>query len=363
MTDEREFRRPAGRTDPGRPGRGAGRAVRPVRRHGPRRRAARGGRPDGSGGRGARCIRGGVEEDRPVRCRARLPARLAADRRPQPRHRSGARAPGQRRRRRRRRALAPAHRPEPDLGGRAAPRRRRPRSARRSTGLPDEQRRALELAYFEGYTYREVAEQTGVAPGTAAGRLRLGLAKLREALAGSSGAPLPALEPDAATRTPGDERDELRPGRRAGRRLCARSGRGRRGPRDQRTPRDLRPAARRGARAHRCRRRGRGGRGGGHAEPGAARSPDGDRGDDAAGAPPRRRDAGARARARAEARVVAAPAGHGRRRRRGAGRCCRPRRLGAEPERPAGRARRRAAGRRQRRGGVRGVTAAPAGAG
>ncbi len=62
-------------------------------------------------------------------------------------------------------------------------------------GLPEEQRRALELAYFEGYTYREVAEMTGVAPGTAAGRLRLGLTKLRDALAGSSGAPLPALEP------------------------------------------------------------------------------------------------------------------------------------------------------------------------
>jgi RNA polymerase sigma factor (sigma-70 family) len=61
--------------------------------------------------------------------------------------------------------------------------------------LPDEQRRALELAYFEGYTYREVAEVTGVAPGTAAGRLRLGLAKLREALAASSAAPVAALEP------------------------------------------------------------------------------------------------------------------------------------------------------------------------
>jgi RNA polymerase sigma-70 factor (ECF subfamily) len=60
--------------------------------------------------------------------------------------------------------------------------------------LPDEQRRALELAYFEGYTYRQVAEVTGVAAGTAAGRLRLGLAKLRETLAGSSAAPLAAVE-------------------------------------------------------------------------------------------------------------------------------------------------------------------------
>ena len=61
--------------------------------------------------------------------------------------------------------------------------------------LPDEQRQAVELAYFEGYTYREVAELTGVPAGTANGRLRLALAKLREALQGSSGAPLPPGEP------------------------------------------------------------------------------------------------------------------------------------------------------------------------
>jgi len=56
--------------------------------------------------------------------------------------------------------------------------------------LPDDQRRAVELAYFEGYTYREVADLTGVPPGTANGRLRLALGKLRDALAGTSGAPL-----------------------------------------------------------------------------------------------------------------------------------------------------------------------------
>jgi RNA polymerase sigma-70 factor (ECF subfamily) len=60
--------------------------------------------------------------------------------------------------------------------------------------LPDEQRRAVELAYFEGYTYREVADMTGVPPGTANGRLRLALGKLRDALAGTSGAPLPASD-------------------------------------------------------------------------------------------------------------------------------------------------------------------------
>lgn len=56
--------------------------------------------------------------------------------------------------------------------------------------LPDDQRRAIELAYFEGYTYREVADLTGVPAGTANGRLRLALAKLREALIGSTAAPL-----------------------------------------------------------------------------------------------------------------------------------------------------------------------------
>ena len=56
--------------------------------------------------------------------------------------------------------------------------------------LPDEQRRALELAYFEGYTYREVAELTGVPAGTANGRLRLALGKLRDALTGTTAAPL-----------------------------------------------------------------------------------------------------------------------------------------------------------------------------
>lgn len=56
--------------------------------------------------------------------------------------------------------------------------------------LPDEQRQAVELAFFHGYTYREVAELTGVPPGTASGRLRLALAKLRDALRASPGAPL-----------------------------------------------------------------------------------------------------------------------------------------------------------------------------
>lgn len=56
--------------------------------------------------------------------------------------------------------------------------------------LPDEQRTAIELAYFRGHTYRQIAEITGVPQGTANGRLRLALAKLRDTLAGGVAAPL-----------------------------------------------------------------------------------------------------------------------------------------------------------------------------
>jgi RNA polymerase sigma factor (sigma-70 family) len=55
--------------------------------------------------------------------------------------------------------------------------------------LPAEQREAIELAYFGGHTYREIATLTGVSQGTANGRLRLALAKLRAALGGTDAAP------------------------------------------------------------------------------------------------------------------------------------------------------------------------------
>jgi RNA polymerase sigma-70 factor (ECF subfamily) len=48
--------------------------------------------------------------------------------------------------------------------------------------LPDGQRRVIELAYFEGLSYREVALAAGIPEGTAKSRLRLALAKLESAL-------------------------------------------------------------------------------------------------------------------------------------------------------------------------------------
>jgi RNA polymerase sigma-70 factor (ECF subfamily) len=56
--------------------------------------------------------------------------------------------------------------------------------------LPTEQRQAIELAYFGGRTYREIATLTGVPLGTANGRLRLALARLRELLSQTDAAPV-----------------------------------------------------------------------------------------------------------------------------------------------------------------------------
>jgi RNA polymerase sigma-70 factor, ECF subfamily len=48
--------------------------------------------------------------------------------------------------------------------------------------LPQEQRLVLELAYYQGLSHSEIAQQTGISLGTIKTRIRLGLNKLRSAL-------------------------------------------------------------------------------------------------------------------------------------------------------------------------------------
>ena len=68
-------------------------------------------------------------------------------------------------------------------------RRERVQSALRK--LPDQQREALELAYFGGFTQAELAERLGQPIGTIKSRMFSGLARLREILDETEAEPWP----------------------------------------------------------------------------------------------------------------------------------------------------------------------------
>lgn len=72
--------------------------------------------------------------------------------------------------------------PEPDVVEAAAQAWTKDRLAEVLAQLPDEQRTAIGLAYYQGQTYSQVARTLGIPEGTAKSRLRLALARLRTLL-------------------------------------------------------------------------------------------------------------------------------------------------------------------------------------
>ncbi len=77
--------------------------------------------------------------------------------------------------------------PSPELTEIEAERRDDVRQVRQALdGLPEDQRQVIELAYFGGFSHSQIAAMLKLPSGTVKGRMRLGLAKLRIALADQS---------------------------------------------------------------------------------------------------------------------------------------------------------------------------------
>ena len=51
------------------------------------------------------------------------------------------------------------------------------------SGLPDDQSRVIQLAYFGGFTHSEISQMLNEPLGTIKGRMRLGMDKIRAVLA------------------------------------------------------------------------------------------------------------------------------------------------------------------------------------
>ncbi len=96
-----------------------------------------------------------------------------------------------RRRRTEERAMSPNPSPVPHVEEAALAMVARERVHTALDDLPATQRRAIELAYFDGLTFRQVATAMGTAEGTAKSRIRLGLRRLAESL-GQTGEVTPA---------------------------------------------------------------------------------------------------------------------------------------------------------------------------
>ncbi len=73
--------------------------------------------------------------------------------------------------------------PAPELTESEVERRDEARQIRQALGeLPPDQRQVIELAYFGGFTHREIASMLALPSGTVKGRMRLGLMKMRVVL-------------------------------------------------------------------------------------------------------------------------------------------------------------------------------------